>query len=300
MPSGARGWCWHKKHFCTCGAERDSKATVDANVGLDFNGHLDTAIGSSNTFSPGNAPALVGIDCEFSPWRVALVGPNRQVLVDALVITPPGTEQGHQGASKPRLDRILPADLATAPQVTPAEVRAYLASMMARQHEDAISSMYSSGKHEVDERNEPASEMSAVVGHTVDVDLERFYGSVAAGHAAIDSSGARVVDVCPPPFQLPADSSTGSSNARAHPSASQRRATKKTQQQPLQPEANASRSTDAGEDATLDRAPAPRPSRALKALLAAAGLPAVQTPGLRHCPVEDAFGALDLYCARKE
>jgi hypothetical protein len=30
-------------------------------------------------------------------------------------------------------------------------------------------------------------------------------------------------------------------------------------------------------------------------LLAAAGLPAVQTPGLRHCPVEDAFGALDLF-----
>jgi len=45
--------------------------------------------------------------------------------------------------------------------------------MMARQHEDVISSMYSSGKHEVDERNGKVSERSAVVGHTVDVDLEQ-------------------------------------------------------------------------------------------------------------------------------
>ena len=284
-------------------AVRNDEAAHTSKLSRDLDLNVGTSINSSRNkpASLRDTPAFLGIDCEFSPWRVALVGPKRQVLLDALVVTPPGTDQS-QALSKPRLDRILPADLATALQVTPAEVREFVASMIARQGEGVnSSSAFCSEGQEVNNRSGIAVQASVVVGHTVDVDLERFYGSVVAGHEAIYSAGASVVDVCPPLFLEPINSSTVSLNGGARQNLSQKKTKKAKRQQLLHSsETTVGRSVDTADDAAFDAEPAPQPSRALKALLAAAGLPAVQAPGLRHCPVEDAFGALDLYCFTKK
>jgi hypothetical protein len=103
------GWCWHRKHYCSCGrVPRISKEegfptsmtmetpwtpTCDDHNAPEPPQGADSLLGTlivpperpTASPTPPPPPLLLGIDSEFSPWRIALVAADGALVLDALV-----------------------------------------------------------------------------------------------------------------------------------------------------------------------------------------------------------------------
>ena len=313
----SHGWCWHRKYLCSFCRAGDyyPKSLCGTRPLYPAWKHQEEAPspGSSllHAFLKPSSRAVLSLDSEFSPWRVAIVAsfqptagepPSPVLLLDALIVSGDSPPRDTRAALGKAFRRVLPTDLLIMPRLDQGTSAAASTPSLAassepppRRRSPAAAAAAAAADPDrfataADVRallqawiGEPQSGGAGalLVGHTLAADLSRLYGSESAAWGALPRG--RVVDV--------ARQHAGASDANAAAPDSSSALETRPKYKKLRNKKKSMKSQQRQQQQRQQH----QSVMSLKAQCQGALGVNIQDSRLRHCPVEDALASLALY-----
>ena len=306
----SHGWCWHRKYFgsfCRAGDyyPKSLCGTRPLYPALRHQEEPSSRSSLLHAFLRPSSRAVLSLDSEFSPWRVAIVAsfqpaagepPSPVLLLDALIVSGDSPPTDTRAALGKTFRRVLTTDLLTIPHLEEGTSAAASAPSVAASSETLPRRRSPAAAAANPDRFATAADVRALlqawigepprgagallVGHTLAADLSRLYGSETAAWGTLPRE--RVVDVA-----TPLGASDGNAEAPDSSSALETRPKyKKLRNKKKQMKSQQRQQQQRQRHQSV---------MSLKAQCQGALGVNIQDSRLRHCPVEDALASLALY-----